>query len=234
MLLERIVVGVDFNVVSIAAARWTARSLAPEAELILVHCIPTVRPSLASPTDLIARAQRKLDGLREELGFDRVRTEVWQGPPADRIAELAERVDADLVVIGPHNRYPHSADDVGSTAELLIERSCVPVLLSAGEVDGPPRRLLLPVQGLEVSAFVFEWARALEARCGAQISIVHVDLTPCRPKAEASLTGEFARWPTDDDAVRSYDGAAYSSPPAIRRLFHEARRSDLASSAVAR
>jgi nucleotide-binding universal stress UspA family protein len=231
MLLERIVVGVDFNAASVAAARWTARSFAPEAELVLIHCVPSANTSAAGVDESITRVRRKLEAMREELGYDRASVEVYQGIPSERIAEAATRVDADLVVVGPHNRYPQTADEVGSTAEALVQRSCAPILLSTGDLPGPPRRLLLSVQGLEVSAFVFEWARAVEARCGAQLSVVHVDGALCDAEAESGLTENRPRWDTLADGFPPYDRFGTSSPPAIRRLFREARRLALAGAA---
>jgi nucleotide-binding universal stress UspA family protein len=234
MLLERIVVGVDFNPASVAAARWTARYLAPEAELVLIYCAPPAKPSAAGTAESIVRARRKLEGLREELGFDRVRTELVEGIPSDRIAELAARVDADLIVVGPHNRYPQIADDVGSTAERLVQRSCAPVLLSTGELRGPPRRLLLPVQGPEISPFVFEWARALEARCGARVSLVHLDVSLCDAASDNVVADVTSPWRALADDFRPYDRFGPSSPPAIRRLLHEVQRQELTAALIAR
>ena len=193
MLLDHIVVGVDFNAASVAAARWAAQSLAPEAEIILVHCVSPTKPPTTDTRRVIARARQKLEELREELGADRVRVEVCEGKASDRIAELAARVDADLIVVGPHNRHPQTTDSVGSTAERLVSRSCAPVLLATGELRGPPRRLLLPIQGPDISAFVFEWARALEARCGARCSVLHVDVARRYAGAPIGVSGT-PRW----------------------------------------
>ena len=40
MELQRIVVGIDFSDASLAVARWVAKTLAPDAELLLVHVVP--------------------------------------------------------------------------------------------------------------------------------------------------------------------------------------------------
>jgi nucleotide-binding universal stress UspA family protein len=231
MLLDRIVIGVDFNAASVAAARWTARSFAPQAELVLIHCVPSGNPSAKGVEESIARAGRKLEALREELGYDRTRTGVCVGIPSDCIAEAAARVEADLVVVGPHNRYPQSIDEMGSTPEALVSRSCAPVLVSTGDLRGPPRRLLLSVQGLEVSAFVFEWARAVEARSGAQLSVVHLGIALCDADAEQELTSSSPRSKALADGLPRYDRLSPSSPPAIRRLFQEARRTGLTGAA---
>lgn len=44
MKIRRIVVGVDFREPSVAAARWTARELAPDAEIVLLHVVDVPRP----------------------------------------------------------------------------------------------------------------------------------------------------------------------------------------------
>jgi nucleotide-binding universal stress UspA family protein len=195
MLLERIVVGVDFGPASLAAARWAAQCLAPEAEIVLVHCVSPTKAATVGAESATSRARHRLEALRQELGPVRTQIEVSDGNPAMRIAEAAGRLDADLIVVGPHNHHPQTADKVGSTADELVHRSCTPVLLATGELRGPPRRLLLPVQGPDISAFVFEWARAIEARCDARISIVHIDVAPCYRETTETASGDQApRW----------------------------------------
>ena len=39
MKLEKVVVAVDFSPPSLAATRWSAAHLAPDAEIALVHCL---------------------------------------------------------------------------------------------------------------------------------------------------------------------------------------------------
>ena len=195
MLLERIVVGVDFGPASLAAARWAAQSLAPEAEIVLVHCVSPTKVATVGAESATSRARHRLEVLRQELGSARTRVEVTDGNPAMRIAAAADRLDADLIVVGPHNHYPQTEARVGSTADELVHLSCTPVLLATGELRGPPRRLLLPVQGPDISAFVFEWARAIEARCDARISIVHVDVARCYGDATEKVSSDQApRW----------------------------------------
>jgi hypothetical protein len=43
MKIRRIVVGVDFREPSVAAARWTALALAPQAEIVLVLAVDVPR-----------------------------------------------------------------------------------------------------------------------------------------------------------------------------------------------
>jgi nucleotide-binding universal stress UspA family protein len=44
MRFRKIVVGIDFSEASLAAARWVADHLAPDAELLLVHVVSLPRP----------------------------------------------------------------------------------------------------------------------------------------------------------------------------------------------
>jgi len=58
---HRVVVGVDFGSASLAAARWTARHLMPEAELVLVHVVevpkvPAYLRGVARAADCMANA----------------------------------------------------------------------------------------------------------------------------------------------------------------------------------
>jgi nucleotide-binding universal stress UspA family protein len=183
MRLDRIVVGVDFRASSVAALRWVARYLAPGAELVLVHAVVlpeppgAPRPDAARETRRAAAydaAARRLRELRRSLPGRRARLEITEGSPAEVIARVARAYDADLVVVGPHGERPGALEQLGSTAERLVRRSPVPVLLATGELAGPPRRLLVPVRAPDISPSVLRWADALERRFDARLALVHV------------------------------------------------------------
>ena len=55
--------------------------------------------------------------------------EVLEGSPASAILEAADRFGADLVVMGTHGRSSLGALLLGSTAQAVVHRAKVPVLL---------------------------------------------------------------------------------------------------------
>nr|NIV22181.1 universal stress protein [Gemmatimonadota bacterium] len=140
MELDRIVIGIDFSEPSLAAARWTARHFAPDAELILVHSIEIPRPPgyleklLGPAPELVENAregaERRLRELAGELDGARVRLELREGRPSDRIAEVADSVRADVIVVGEHGHHRGFGDILGSTAERLTRSAPAPVLLA--------------------------------------------------------------------------------------------------------
>jgi nucleotide-binding universal stress UspA family protein len=197
MRLERIVIGVDFGAASAAAARWTARSLAPDAELTLVHCIAAAGRPLPWASPVGDDVAAHLAALRLELAPSRTRVEVRIGDPADGIAAVADELHADLIVVGPHNRRSLHDDEIGSTAERLVARSSLPVLLATGEMAGPPRRLLVPVTGGDVSTHVVAWANAFAAQVELRLAVVLVGSAAERTigaTSAARATPAIHRW----------------------------------------
>jgi nucleotide-binding universal stress UspA family protein len=50
------------------------------------------------------------------------------GPPARRLAELAERIDADLIVVGSRGHAPLTGVMLGSVTQQLLHEANRPVL----------------------------------------------------------------------------------------------------------
>lgn len=196
--LDHIVVGLDFGASSLAAAAWVARELAPQADLLLVHALDLAAPvALGTPPASPPAAQ--VDAARR-AATDRLaavaaalpraggaaRVEVADDHPAWVVAHAAERSGADLIVVGPHAEEASLRSRLGSTAERLIRMSPTPVLMVATPPPGPPRRLLVPVDQVELTPAVLEWARLLAQRTGAHVTLLHV----VAPDADGSAADE--------------------------------------------
>jgi len=91
-------------------------------------------------SDVGERTRRALERERGKLeaeGFD-VGTHVVRGTPHRRINGLAERVDADLIVVGSRGRSPLEERFVGSTTRDMARTSVRPLLIQrivAGDSD---------------------------------------------------------------------------------------------------
>ena len=184
MRLQRIVIGIDFSEPSIAAAKWTIHRFAPRAEVILVHAIEIPEPpsflrERLPGKDAIADAVRegaeeRLLAMAAALGSSRVSFRLGVGDAVDELTRAAHELDADLIAVGTHGERPTRWPHLGSTAELLISASSIPVLLATGMRDETPQRIVAAVDDDAVSYWVLQWARELSERFAASVTALHV------------------------------------------------------------
>lgn len=78
-----------------------------------------------------AFGKKQLAGIRASLAAKDIsaKTEIRLGRPAVQIVELAEEMDADLIVISTHGRTGWRRAFLGSTAEEVVRHSTCPVLI---------------------------------------------------------------------------------------------------------
>ena len=185
---RRVVIGVDFGTASLAAARWTAHHLAPEAELVLVHVVelpkvPAYLRGVACAADRIANRGKAmmhvaLTALGDALGSVRCAIEVRSGRPADVLHMVAEEHEADLLVIGRSGKNARGVKQLGSTVERLLRRSAIPVLVAGGALAAAPRRILAAVDEGELAREVLEWARRMASwapsESSGEVTALHV------------------------------------------------------------
>jgi nucleotide-binding universal stress UspA family protein len=176
MQLARIVIGVDTTTASTRAAKWVAKRFAPDAEMVLLHCL---NPMLLQRQSTEARnaADTTLRDLIQEIGAKRSSYRIRIGDPARCLADLAAEVDADLIAVGAHEEHPDRLPALGTTAERLVRCSPVPVLLCATTPAGAPRSVLLPLESVEVTNELADWTGALAERFDAQLTLIHVEPT---------------------------------------------------------
>jgi len=186
MRLARIIIGVDLTEPSIRAAKWVAQSFAPNAEIVLLHCLNPLLV-LRHVAEARATANRALRELERAIGIPRSAHCIRVGDPARTLADLAAELDADLIAVGAHEEHPDRLPLLGSTAERLVRCSPVPVLLCATTPVGAPRSVLLPVDAVEVSAELAEWTGALAEQFDARLALVHVE--PTAPSSPRLTTG---------------------------------------------
>jgi len=118
--LERVLIAYDGGAKAdhaLRAAGELARSLSlPVAVVVVADDASAARPN-------VERAR----GHLEPLGLE-VEVLVEQGPAAEAIESARARASADLVCMGAHSRGRLAEMVLGSTAEMTIRRSPVPVL----------------------------------------------------------------------------------------------------------
>ena len=96
----------------------------------VVHPTPSFIPLAPSEKPACEEAERLLAKLRRQVPAG-VETdcEVLEGVPAEQIVAVARRWDADLVVVGDHNRHVLSRFLLGSVADAVVRHAPCSVLV---------------------------------------------------------------------------------------------------------
>jgi len=137
-----ILCGVDGSTDS-RLALHTAVRLAEELDsrLVVAHVVQTAlgtsprfgivsgATTIVSPLEQLEDGRRLLDGVLAEERVDDVERRVVHGFPADRLADLADEVGAELIVVGSRGRGPVKAALLGSVSTELIGVARCPVLV---------------------------------------------------------------------------------------------------------
>ncbi|MBT8422576.1 MAG: universal stress protein [Gammaproteobacteria bacterium] len=140
-----IVVPTDFSAPSWSALNWIAESIGDKA--VAVHCIHVLRPvsTYIPPTAGAAMAvqydtnfseieKNTTDRLGKAISaqqarFDfKISGEVLSGSPARTIAEYAEDINADMIVMSGRGYNPIEHFLLGDTAEDVVRRATCPVV----------------------------------------------------------------------------------------------------------
>lgn len=141
--MKRILVATDFSEHAdraLAIAIELAKQLGATIDLLHVYAVPTpiassfagvpVPTPLPPPDELIA-IQRHLDGLAKSargVGVDCL-TAAVEGNPKTQIIAEAQKLGADLIVMGTHGRTGFQRVIFGSVAEHVLREAGSPVLV---------------------------------------------------------------------------------------------------------
>jgi nucleotide-binding universal stress UspA family protein len=184
MAIQRLLIGMDFSDVGIAAAKWATQSFSPAAAVTLAHIVELPdMPRFASDThppvktiEGVARehAESRLREIATFLTPDVTGREIRVGRPAEEMITLARETNADLVVIGPHDDRPRPSKFLGTTAERIVRMSPVPVLVAGSPRAGAPHNILVPVDDADITPTLLRWTRDLATRFDADVTLLHV------------------------------------------------------------
>jgi nucleotide-binding universal stress UspA family protein len=136
----------------------------------------------------------------EESGGRVTGTHLVEGRAADEILDLAERIGADLVVIGSRGFGAVGRIALGSVSEAVIHHSRCPVLLLRGGEDSwPPERVIFGDDGSEAARAAGDLGASLCGRHGARALLLHA--YPRLPEVDAEGR-EFNPRIVDDELRR--------------------------------
>jgi nucleotide-binding universal stress UspA family protein len=85
--------------------------------------------NLGSMEDLSAGLVEYLDKIRTHLGDPSIETVIETGDPSDAILKVAERVNADMIVMGSHSRRGLEKILMGSVAEKVLRHTEKPMFV---------------------------------------------------------------------------------------------------------
>jgi nucleotide-binding universal stress UspA family protein len=162
------------------------------AKLVLHHDLPAADPGFsrawewskaqqAPPSE--AEVAARMRGLLDRVaGTVRAEVVVTTGALVDSVLTLAERLPADLLVLGSHG---WSTQDHVSVTERVIDRARCPVLTFQAravtptfrlraEPGSPPRRALVPTDLTPGSASAVQYACALARHLRIEVELLHV------------------------------------------------------------
>lgn len=209
-----------------AAAALCART---GATLHVLHAFDFAPSPYLEQPGAVAGFQERIAGCEREL-----RAQVARAVPAGvavaesrveiyaahrAIAEYANAIKADLVVIGPHARREIEIGFLGGTADRLLRTLEMPCLVVRGELRLPLRRVVVPVDLSEPARGALDvavaWASALGARSGeaadgTEVAVVHVTpATLTGPGEPFEDAGSLPGW------AEALEGAGRSAGPGV-------------------
>lgn len=191
--ISRILCPVDFSEFSrralehaVALARWYG------AQVTVFHVYTAPQPLVAvtgTPGDIPLLPPVQPEEVMEEVrrfcapvmaGAATPEILVEEGDPARRIAAQAERIPADLLIMGTHGRGGFERLFLGSVTEKVLRMARCPVLTVPPPAERAPsgpvlyKTILCPLDFSDASMRALEYALSLAKEAHARVILLHV------------------------------------------------------------
>ncbi len=225
-----VLVGCDFSTLGQAAVRRAAMIAADQgSHLHIVHAFPiaTLLDSVFAGGDWAARmqsdAEHRLSAMAaqaRELGASSVSQQLMHGTAHRILAEAAESVRPELIVIGAHGRGALQQFFLGGTAARVLASAPCPVLVVRYAADVPYRRVLAALDLGPRSQHVLQDATRFARN--AQLVPAHTFRSP--HEARMRLHGA-----SEAELSAFIDGAAHSAQESMMECLREAGMGQLTS-----
>ncbi len=246
LTLRTILVATDLDPSSDAAldsAHRLAKAAGAALHVLHVPVPPDTRDASRPPRHDAADA---VGGVLRRAGVpeDAAAVHLIPGPPADTIRSLADRMAADVVVIGPHRQRGHAARGhaLGGTARAVAAGAFAPCLVAPQSLRLPLERVLIPIDLSDTARGALlvglSWASALRVGAASEqrttLIALHVDTADedaGNVEAPTSVDREIGRLRRDagDWAGVTVRGLAERSTDAAQTIIDRAvgQRADL-------
>jgi nucleotide-binding universal stress UspA family protein len=133
---NRIVVPVDFSDESLAAIDTALEMVGSPADVHVVHVLVEISPLEPGALRETVTTENRIDfaqqTLRERLADSKyadLTVKILHGDPGHQVADYAEQVNADLIVLPSHGRTGLSHLLIGSVAERVVRLAHCRVLV---------------------------------------------------------------------------------------------------------
>jgi len=209
--IQRILVPTDLSDFSKAAAGWAAmfhRRLGSRITLLYANepYIPVdilevpAAYILQKEPEFLQRLSERLNAFATECLPDcasSVDTLIVDAAPAQAIVQTANKIDADVILMGTHGRRGWRRALLGSVTENVVRATDRPVMsvpASLATPGGPNiAKILCPVNFTDIGRQALEEAVALAAAFAADLLVVHVADVGDYP-FRTDLEQDFAAW----------------------------------------
>ncbi len=175
---------------ALAAAARLARTQGATVHLVHVHYPNALNPIVIETLPVIDAELRSLAAEHERVYLEQIAAAPvlqgiaticarLEGPVAETLANYAQTIHADLIVMTTHGWSGFEHFWLGSVAESLLRLTHVPLWLmrtgeSAARAAQPLQQILVPLDGSPLSERVLPKARALAAIDGARLILARV------------------------------------------------------------
>ena len=214
--MDRLLLATDFSTRSDRALRRAALIADKSgAAITLLHVIDDDQPKYLIDRHHQAAAMLLEDAVKTIRQFDRVEADmnIMTGDVASSIVQVAEEIDAAMIVVGPYRRKLKNIF-IGTTAERTIERSDRPVLMANGMPSGVYERTFLALDLDDASRSAVRAARALGVIEGTVVTAMHA--------FDAPAAGMMRRAMEVPDAIDHYvAGEEAQARPKVEEFLAE-------------
>ena len=214
--MDRLLLATDFSTRSDRALRRAALIADKSgAAITLLHVIDDDQPKYLIERHHQAAAMLLEDAVKTIRQFDRVEADmnIMTGDVASSIVQVAEEIDAAMIVVGPYRRKLKNIF-IGTTAERTIERSDRPVLMANGMPSGVYERTFLALDLDDASRSAVRAARALGVIEGTVVTAMHA--------FDAPAAGMMRRAMEVPDAIDHYvAGEEAQARPKVEEFLAE-------------
>ncbi len=183
LAIRRVVVGVDGSAESNSALEWAARVIERDG---VVHAVAALSPASelaiaavqVDSADLIRTLTNDLETdwtAAVRAGGHHIVTEVVEDDPADALMQVAQTVDADLIVVGVHAKPKRVPRTIGHVTAKLIHQTTRPLAVVDNDtatpfVDGAT--VVAHAGHGEATTAAVQWAAGFADIHGTDLSLV--------------------------------------------------------------